>query len=269
MRRCHPHYPRRAKGQALTEFLVAALALVPLFLLVPMIAKYQDVSHSTLMASRYVAFEATNRHPGISSWKPEAQLAQEVRRRFFSNSDAPIKTGDSAGNFDAHRNLMWTDGFGNHLLRDVDRDVTVTFGPSRSASHAGAFSAARDGRPFLEFGRFGLSRQGIYTANVSVSLANLPSGLRFIQPFDDINLVITRSSSLLIDGWASPSPQETQQRLTNTAVNPGRALANFSTFLDPVVMALDGSAVGLGNIRAPRLGQLDYWRDVVPSDRLR
>jgi hypothetical protein len=259
----------RERGQALIEFLVAALAIVPLFLLVPMIAKYQDVSHSTLMASRYVAFEATNRHPGVNSWKPESQLAQEVRRRFFSNSDAPVKTADVAGNFDAHRNLMWSDGFGNPLLRDIERDVQVTFGVSRNASHNGAFSTASDGRPFGNSESFGLSRGGIYTANVSVSLANLPGGVRFIQPFDDISIVITRSSSLVMDGWASPSPQVTQNRLSNTAINPGRALAGFSTVLDPIVMALDGRAVSLSNIRAPRLGQLDYWRDVVPSDRLR
>lgn len=260
---------RWQQGQALTEFMIAALAIAPLFLLVPMIAKYQDISHSTLMASRYVAFEAVNRHPGINSWKPEGQLALEVRRRFFSNSDAPIKTADVAGNFAAHRNLMWSDGFGNPLIQNIDRDVVVTFGASRNVSHAGAFSDASDGQPFLGFNRFGLSRQGIYTANVSVSLANLPGGLRLIQPFDDIDIVITRSSSLVIDGWASPSPQATQSRLADIAVNPGSAMSGFSAILDPIVMALDGRAVGLGGIRAPRLGQLDYWRDVVPSDRLR
>ena len=99
---------RPAAGQALTEFLVVALALIPLFLLVPMIAKYQDISHFTQLASRYAAFDAMTRNDSVSTWKPEAQLADEVRRRFFSNSDAPIKTGDVVGNFDANRNLFWS-----------------------------------------------------------------------------------------------------------------------------------------------------------------
>ena len=48
--------PFSQQGQALTEFLVASLVVVPLFLLIPMIGKYQDMAHNTLMASRYVAF---------------------------------------------------------------------------------------------------------------------------------------------------------------------------------------------------------------------
>lgn len=260
---------RAQEGQALTEFLVACLALVPLFVLVPMIGKYQDVSHNTLMASRYVAFEATNRYPGVNSWKPEAQLASEVRRRFFSNSEAPIKYDDASGDFSANRNLMWSDGFGNPLIAQISRDVVVTFGPARSAAHANAFSSSSDGDPFWRPDRFQLGRNGIYTANISVAMANLPNGLRFVGQFNDLNLVITRSSSLIIDPWFSSSPADAQQHLTNTAINPGRTLSTLSALVDPAVLALDGRLVGLGSIRGPRLGQLDYWQDVVPADRLR
>lgn len=264
----------RQRGQALTEFLVACLALVPLFLLMPMIGKYQDVSHSALMASRYVAWEATNRHPGVNSWKPEDQLALEVRRRFFSNSAAPIKTADVAGDFAAHRNLAWTDGFGNPLISRIDRDVTVSFGAGQGASHASALSSASDGHPFRGlppwgFDRFGLSRQGIYTANVSVALANLPAGLRFVQPFDDINLRITRSSSLIVDPWSARNPETVQDRLDATTLHPGRAMGFMAPVVDLAVQVFEGTPLGLGNIRGPRLGQLDYWQDVVPSDRLR
>lgn len=52
------------RGQALTEFLVISVAMVPLFLLMPVIAKYQDVSHSTQMASRY---SAAGRRPHATS----------------------------------------------------------------------------------------------------------------------------------------------------------------------------------------------------------
>src|SRR5690606_34730035 len=120
--------------------------------------------------------------------------------------------------FAAHRNLMWTDGFGNPLITQIDRDVTVSFGHTRGASHANALSAASDGNPFRllapwSFEKFGLSRQGIYTTNVSVALANLPGGLRFVQPFDDLNLVITRSASLIVDPWSAPGPTTVQSRL--------------------------------------------------------
>ena len=38
---------RQMRGQALTEFLVISLVLIPLFLLLPVIGKYQDISHAS------------------------------------------------------------------------------------------------------------------------------------------------------------------------------------------------------------------------------
>lgn len=261
--------PTPQKGQALTEFLVASVVVVPLFLLIPMIGKYQDMAHSTLMASRYVAFDAITRNDRVNSWKPEAQLAQEVQRRFFSNSRAPIKTGDAAGNFRSHRNGMWTDAFGNPLLRNFDQDVRVSYGFGAGSTHNDGFSGSRDGAPFSLMGNFNLSRRGIYTANVAVTVANLPAGLRLIEPFDNIDLVINRSTTVLLDPWSGRDPQEVQNRLRNTLVNPGNRLASIRPMTNLVVDGLDGRILGLGNIRGPSLGDVQFWRDVVPADRLR
>ena len=92
-------YPRRQAGQALVEFLAMAAPLLGLFLLMPMIGKYQDIAHATQMASRYAAFDATVHNEAAGSYKPPTQLAAEVRRRYFSRPDAPIKTDDAAGDF--------------------------------------------------------------------------------------------------------------------------------------------------------------------------
>ena len=261
--------PSSQQGQALTEFLVASLVVVPLFLLIPMIGKYQDMAHHTLMASRYVAFDAITRNDGVNTWKPESQLAQEVQRRFFSNSRAPIKTGDAAGNFRSHRNGMWTDPFGNPLLRNFDQDVRVNYGFGGGATHNAGFSDSRDGDPFVLMNRFDLSRRGIYTANVAVTVANLPGGLRLIAPFDDINLVINRSTTVLLDPWSARNPQDVQNRLRDVVINPGSLLASIRPMTDLVVDGLDGRILGLGDIRGPRLGDVQFWHDVVPTDRLR
>jgi hypothetical protein len=53
-------------GQALVEFLVASMAIVPLFFLIPVIIKYQGINNSTQLASRYVAFDAMHRNDTIS-----------------------------------------------------------------------------------------------------------------------------------------------------------------------------------------------------------
>ncbi|QJD92845.1 hypothetical protein HH213_23815 [Duganella dendranthematis] len=130
----------RCDGQALAEFLVLAAALVPLYLLLPVIAKYQDVASQVAMASRYVTFEAMTRNDVQSSWKTPAELAGEVRRRFFGNADAPIKTGDVAGNFLAHQNLFWRGPDGAALIADFNSDVAVSFGPDQKATHDDGFT---------------------------------------------------------------------------------------------------------------------------------
>jgi hypothetical protein len=225
-------------GQALTEFLVVALVLVPLYLLMPLIAKYQDIAYQTQMASRYVAFDAVANNEWQNTWKDPAQLAGEVRRRFFSNPDAPIKTNDTAGNFSAHRNAFWSGPTNEPLIADFDADVAVSFGPNRSPAQAGSLTAASDGQPFNRAGgtevethiadQLSLKPAGIFTGNVTVRLANLPAFLAAYQPFDKINLSVTRHASVVVNGWD----------------------AN-------------------GEVQAPHLGELEFWSDVVPPDRLK
>ncbi|MBI5926289.1 MAG: hypothetical protein HY836_11890 [Aquabacterium sp.] len=261
----------RQGGQALPEFLVAAVAIIPLFLLLPMLGKYQDMAHSTMLASRYVAFEAMTRNDILNSFKPEAEQARDVRRRFFSNSDAPIKTGDAAGSFEAHQNQFWRDPFGNRLVKSLDDDVTVHYGFSHGATHAEGFSGMSDGAPFDLKGNFKLSTKGLYTASVSVTIANLPDGLKFVEPFNKLNLSMTRSTSLLLDPWTGRDPHNVQDRLGNALINPASAglFDPVKTVMNIAVQALDGKALGLGNITGPKLGELQYWRDVVPADRLK
>lgn len=258
--------PRAQGGQALTEFLAVALALVPLFLLVPLIAKYQDISHATQLASRYVAFEAMTRNDTMSSWKPEAELAQDVRRRFFSNPDAPIKTGDAASDIKAHQNPFWRDPADQALIRSFGNDITVSFGESRGASHGSAFSNASDEAPFLLSGPLSLQSRGIYTANVTVSLARLPSGLRFYEPFDQLDLVMSRSTSVLIDPWTARDPDAVDGRVGgNASVFPVGALSAISPVVEAGVALIEWP----GGVRGPQLGQLDFWQDVVPEDRIK
>jgi hypothetical protein len=251
-----------AGGQALTEFLVLAFALIPLFLLVPIIAKYQDIAHSTQMASRYAAFNAGVRNH-TSSWTPEQQLAGEIRRRFFSNTDAPIKTNDVAGNFLAHRNLFWRGPRGEPLITDLDSDVVPSFGRHAGTTHDQGFIAANDRDIYTLADSIGLQTRGIYRANVSVRIANLPHGIRSIEPFNAIDLALTRTSSVLIDPWMASGPQHTDDRVYPASVLAAHRATGAAA--DAEVTPIDL----LGGVRGPRLGQLDFWQDLVPADRLR
>lgn len=260
-------------GQALTEFLVAAVAIIPLFLLMPLIAKYQDINHSALSASRYAAFEAMTRNDSTSyGWKPPSQLADEVRRRFFSNADAPIKTNDVAGNFKAHQNLFWRGPRDEALINDISNDVQVNFGTGGASDHASGFSGASDGIIFIPLkDQLDLKARGIYSAGVSVSLANMPAGLKFYEPFDQINLRITRRTSVAVEPWTASGPKQIVDKIEGAPlIFPTTTLSAVTPLIGAAVelVELPGTLAGQ-RMRSPRLGQLDFFVDVVPEDRLR
>jgi hypothetical protein len=265
---------RPARGQALVEFLGLALVLVPILLLLPMIAKYQDMAHSTEMAARYVAFDATIRNDAANGgWKPNDQLAGEVRRRFFSNPTAPIKTNDVPGDFKAHQNLFWRDPLNNSLIRSFDNDVGVSFGETASTSRAAGFRGASDGTVFLNHGLLNLDARGIFRGNVSVTVANVPATLNGpTHSYDGlkaINLVLRRHMDLVPDAWTAHDAADVASHLSNPLVNPGTgpvpAVLKAATDAAALVMESPG---GVCAHCGPKIGKLDYWREVVPADRI-
>ena len=265
-------HERAARGQALVEFLGMALVLVPIFLLLPMIAKYQDMVHSTEMAARYVAFDATIRNDAANGgWKPDDQLAGEVRRRFFSNPTAPIKTNDVPGDFKAHQNLFWRDPLNNALIRSFDNDVGVSFGETASTDRAAGFRGASDDTVFVNHDALDLHARGIFRGNVSVTVANLPATLNGpTHTYDGlkaINLVLRRHVDLVPDAWTAKGPDDVISHIDGDAVNPGVALAPLSAVIDPAVMLMELPR-GICPHCGPKIGQLDYWREEVPTDRL-
>lgn len=265
-------HQRAARGQALVEFLGLALVLVPIFLLLPMIAKYQDMVHSTEMAARYVAFDATIRNDAANGgWKPDGQLAGEVRRRFFSNPTAPIKTNDVPGDFKAHQNLFWRDPLNNSLIRSFDNDVGVSFGETASTNQAAGFRGASDDTVFVNHGALDLNARGIFRGNVSVTVANLPATLNGpTHSYDGlkaINLVLRRHVDLVPDAWTAKNPNDVISHIDGGIVNPGVIYASLSNIINPAVglMEIPG---GVCMTCGPKIGKLDYWREEVPTDRI-
>jgi hypothetical protein len=245
------------RGQALTEFLVVSLVLIPLFLLLPVIGKYQDINHASQMASRYVAFDAVLRNDSNNSHKSPTQLKDELRQRYFGDAQAGIRSGPEQ---EVRLRQYWNDPYGNPLIRDP-ADIALSFGANHGDSHADGYSSASDTRLFPWASRVGLSTRGIYRANVAVRLANLPAGLRSIEPFDTLDLTIERHASVLPDAWAAASPAQAEQRF-------GR-MAPINAAMPEQLISLAIKYVDLDRVEAPRFGNLPAWRDVVPQDRLR
>jgi hypothetical protein len=239
-------FASRQRGQSTVEFVVLALVLTPLFIAVPLVGKYIDLINAAESASRYVAFEAMARN-SASSWKSDAELATEVRRRFFSNPGAPIKTGDVAGDFAAHRNPMWTDHTGRPFMSRFAEDVGVR--------------TQVDNRNALTFdtgiaSAMGLSERNWYTASVTVRTAVIPE----FAPFDAAGLTISRRTVLLADAWTARNPVEVRSRIEEGA-----------PYTYPPRVAREAFDV-IGTIPAtlydPRMRMGDHDWDVVPCDRL-
>jgi hypothetical protein len=251
----HEPLSSRQRGQSTVEFAVLALVLVPFIISLTLLGKYLDLINTTEQASRYVAFEGVARNSS-NSWKPDAQLAEEVRRRFFSNADAPIKTGDSAGDFAAHRNPMWTDHTGRPLLDSFAEQVAV----QTRIEGRNAIPAAR---PFAS--SFDLPDQNWYTGTVTVRPRNVPG----FAPFDALNLRIQRRTVLLADAWTARNAADVRSRIEgSTLAYPIGSLERFDTVngQDLRVREIIGYIPTLVNDPALRLGDFEW--DAVPCDRL-
>lgn len=258
----------RERGHALTETLVVAAVSVPLLLLIPVIGKLQDIRHATLLASRGLAFEATVAPGSEGPTRPHEALADELRARHFAATAGDVRSGAgiAAGGQPSHP--LWTDPRGNPWLRQP-RDVRVGWGAGLSTRFQDGFSPASDGAlfnrvPGARAESLGLQARGVLSGEVEVPLARLPAGVAAWGPLDRLDLTLRARTSLLVNGWAATSPGEVESRLSAVAAGP----AGLASALGRVG-GLGIEALELGRVPAPRIGELEAWRDLVPADRLR
>ncbi|MBS0611604.1 MAG: hypothetical protein JSS24_00345 [Proteobacteria bacterium] len=232
MRRC-----TRAAGQALAEFCVCLLGLLPLMLAVPLLGKYLDLVYASDLASRYVAFEAIAHDP-LNGRLHDDELSLDVARRFFNRSDASIRTGEPPGSSPQERNGLWVDHRMQPFLDDPGRQVSVT---TRAATRD-PFPAARawwhDG--------FDLRSRNLITGALSVSPAMLPA--------------LQRQTGLLVDDWTALNTRDVQLRIEHagTAIYPTEQLHTLLEFAGQFPRLLTDQPVEPG---------LPDW-EIVPCDRL-
>ena len=242
----------RQTGQSTVEFVVLSLVMVPLLLIVPLLGKYMDIAQTTAEASRYTAFEGTIRHSSSTpGWKSDGELATEVRRRFFSNSDAPIKTNEVAGDFNAHRNTLWFDHRGNPLLQDFAKNVGVETQKDSLSQPFGALA-----------GNFNLPQRNLYTGRVTVKVADIAG----LLPFDSIGLSMTRGTTVLVDPWEASGPDQVTAKVQGAGpLFPYQPLEFIAQPL-AVVMSNPALAILGADTTPPDVGRVDP--DRVPQDRV-
>jgi hypothetical protein len=200
-------------GQATTEFVVVCLALVPIFFLFPLVLKYLDLFRTTEEASRYVAFESTVHLPGTPQTKSDEQMSQEVARRFFSNTEAQIRTGEKPIDDTAHRLPLWSDNRGHALINDFKKSVSATSKVEDFNWHAPT--------RFVWHDQMNLPEKNLVTGSVTVKPDNLP-GLRY---FDKLDLQVTRKTAVLVDAWSGRDEQAAKDVVQRMDILYSRKLA--------------------------------------------
>jgi hypothetical protein len=196
---------KRQSGQALVEFLVAALVIVPLFILLPLLGKYHDIKQSSIAASRKLAFECTVRYQDCASLNSNPALADEIRTRFFAGNGEPVLSNDRPP-ADAlavgDGNPLYTDRAGRPLLErysDVGiRTDARNINPS-VASAANIGNIGPDG--------FGLDlRRGAFDARVQVALSRQNGGQTFLNQLDSLALTMQFHTAILTNAWDADGP---------------------------------------------------------------
>ena len=221
------------RGQALVEVVVLAAALVPLFLAIPLIAKYQDLRHAAIAASRSAAFECSVRPEECVAGESavQARLADALRRRHFARHDRDLLSIDASGDDPPswERNRFWVDRRGAPLLAAA-ADVS-------GSVQAGELDAARNawGRgagTLVAGGGFGLAAagpavfgleldQGLVTAGVRARVSLDRTLANWLEKPEGIALGLSGRTAVLVDSWNASSGRGTEARSFQSRLQRG------------------------------------------------
>jgi hypothetical protein len=238
---------RSNSGQAIVEFLVSCLVLIPIFMGMVYIAKYQDVKHSAIQASRYAAIEyATN------TKKKPAEIQQETKVRFFAQQEnrnsGHLSATDKSYvlNKNTDQVPFWRDLAGKPLITDFS-NVTV------SAPHT--YNSGGSEKIFDDIGKvaFKLDKTDLKGADVEVALANI----KHYQPFSNINLKVGATTVYSGNAWNANGNDDVKKHMDlGGAIS---VLSSASSVIDFVVDLFEASG-------GPKLGCINP--NVVPNARL-
>lgn len=241
--------PHRQFGQAMVETVVLAAALVPLLLAIPLLAKYQDIRHAAVAASRTAAFECSVRPDSCAGSSGEAALADDLRRRHFARHDRDLFTADAMAQ-DApgvERNRFWVDRRGANLLASPS-DVTVNLRAGDSDALQGAWSRGAAGAPgsggsagsagsigsagsaalavaAAGPGAFGLETgKGLLTAQVRARVSVDRTLAQWLARPEGMRLALTGKTAVIVDSWNASEAKGSDPRSFETRTELGRRL---------------------------------------------
>jgi hypothetical protein len=194
---CGPRASQR--GQALAEVVVLAAVLVPLFLLLPIVAKYIHLRHVAEQAARAAAWQATVSQDYAL---PDKQRTQRMLiERHFGRADAELLTEIPSQPADASVEDAFVNTFSDHTLLKR-QDVTLTaYRDEQAPGLMGRILGLVEKFP----GSFPPNENGLVTASIELRPQNLKRvdgrPAAYLAPFDSIDLQMEASHTLLADTW--------------------------------------------------------------------
>ncbi len=270
-------------GQAMAEFLVVCLVLIPIFLAIPLLGKYMDINHSAAQGSRYVAWERT-------VWTPNAKgntaLQNEVRNRIFTAPGTPLSVSDGSGP-PARYNPLWTDPSGNSMLASYDNVTAQTESGQGQTSPGIIYNTVfnflvnmfNTVAGWLEsFGdvhksQFQVNIKGMYSSTMSVNVAQQgsPGGSGMIPPLLYVApiTIIPRSNVIITDAWQVSGPGSGNH--CTSGQDPHSELCQVANLVPTTVLSgWVSTLTGYVSDVIPDFKGLDYGRivpDQAPKDR--
>lgn len=275
-----PHCRRRMRGQAVLEFIVAAIfVLVPLFLAISAVGKIANAQHTADMAARYAAWERTVWYedsaatPAFDSHnqpnkKSAAQIRSEIGVRVLNDrsKEDVIQHGDKAANAFANGlDPMFTDAAGMAYLDEYGQLAADQAMQTPENTIVGTSVAQLKKVPL--FGE-------LLPATPTDSLATTTVALKTVAKTSEVykrlwpdpvwaGLDLQATGSILSNTWAANSRDGTDGMVSD--LMPARKYDGLMGVLTGVK-----GAIGLWDLTAAE--RIDIGRlavDEVPPDRLK
>ena len=267
-------------GQALTELAILSAVLVPLFLLIPVLAKYAHLRQATQQAARNAAWEATVVENHTWATLMDASWRDRQRNllvdRHFGRADEVITShaGTAPADAPVGNELMGT--FSGETLLQRDGLELMPYG-NGSAGHIAEALDTVTGIVEALPGSFPPNENGLVTAEVLVRPRDLKasdgSPATFLAPFDALGLEFRASHTVFADGWGaaggglSGSPSAGHDRSVYEQVRafvPTSVLSGLNEMLDDV-----GFLENIPLLGVPLRMRPGYLQpDIVPVHRL-
>jgi hypothetical protein len=228
------------RGTAITEVIVALLALAPFLIGIPVLGKQLDIKHKSIDATRYAVWERTVwRSGGSGSRKEAADISLEARDRVLGDPRAAIVAAETLRHDGITENRLWRDMANERLLdyHDDTQPVDIEQRSSREPVEVGyrfvpAFTygggVISTAAAVLRVHELGMDARTFATADSQLALrpvlqarARTPISLRREDPnaADEPALVQRASGAILSDSWSAQDERELGRRVDELTIN--------------------------------------------------